>query len=110
MFTVSQHWVGHNRELDTTERQTLTHTTVSQRSKNVDFISVEYLITWKNVYYEDEGRKGGHKNWLKDWRNCIHTCPRLPEEDKMVKKSWEIEVDHLLRYQTLFNLWHLGGY
>lgn len=67
MFTVSQHWVGHNRELDTTERQTLTHTTVSQRSKNVDFISVEYLITWKNVYYEDEGRKGGHKNGYSVW-------------------------------------------
>lgn len=28
---------------------------------------MEYLITWKNVYYEDEGRKGGHKNGYSVW-------------------------------------------
>ena len=67
MFTVSQHWVRHNTESDTTERRTLTHTTVSQRSKILISFSEEYLITWKNVYYEDEGRKGGHKNGYSVW-------------------------------------------
>ena len=67
MFTVSQHLVRHNTESDTTERRTLTHTTVSQRSKILISFSEEYLITWKNVYYEDEGRKGGHKNGYSVW-------------------------------------------
>ena len=85
---MSQHWVGHNTESDTTERRTLPHTTVSQRSKMLISFSQEYLITWENVYCEDEGRKGGHTNGYSVWspfcfsKNSMNEKKSLGENTK----------------------------